>query len=194
MTSPSSTSALPTRYSRISGTGSYLPPRRLTNADLTAELAANPEPAPVADAGVAAGDHDAGPSLPAAPVALGLPMFMGDPRHTGRSPYQGPAAAPTEAYHYATTGRVFASIVLHEDTAYVASLGRALSAVGPDGSLRWRYSASGRVYGTPAVAPNGTVYVASDDGWLTGLRPATSIKEGVAAFVRWYLDYYQPAR
>ncbi len=29
---------------------------------------------------------------------------------------------------------------------------------------------------------------------LTGLRPATSIKEGVAAFVRWYLDYYQPAR
>ncbi len=30
-----------TRYSRIAGTGSYLPPRRLTNADLVAELAAN---------------------------------------------------------------------------------------------------------------------------------------------------------
>ncbi len=29
-----------TRYSRITGTGSYLPPRRVTNADLTAELAA----------------------------------------------------------------------------------------------------------------------------------------------------------
>ena len=28
------------RYSRISGTGSYLPPRRLSNADLVAELAA----------------------------------------------------------------------------------------------------------------------------------------------------------
>jgi 3-oxoacyl-[acyl-carrier-protein] synthase-3 len=28
------------RYSRIAGTGSYLPPRRVTNADLTAELAA----------------------------------------------------------------------------------------------------------------------------------------------------------
>src|SRR5450830_1515924 len=27
------------RYSRIAGTGSYLPPRRLTNADLAAELA-----------------------------------------------------------------------------------------------------------------------------------------------------------
>ena len=27
------------RYSRITGTGSYLPPRRLTNADLAAELA-----------------------------------------------------------------------------------------------------------------------------------------------------------
>ena len=29
------------RYSRISGTGSYLPPRRVTNADLALELAAN---------------------------------------------------------------------------------------------------------------------------------------------------------
>ena len=29
-----------TRYSRITGTGSYLPPRRVTNADLVAELAA----------------------------------------------------------------------------------------------------------------------------------------------------------
>ncbi len=30
-----------TRYSRITGTGSFLPPRRLTNADLAAELAVN---------------------------------------------------------------------------------------------------------------------------------------------------------
>lgn len=30
-----------TRYSRITGTGSHLPPRRVTNADLTAQLAAN---------------------------------------------------------------------------------------------------------------------------------------------------------
>ena len=30
----------PPRYSRITGTGSYLPPRRLTNADLAARLAA----------------------------------------------------------------------------------------------------------------------------------------------------------
>jgi len=29
------------RYSRITGTGSYLPPRRLSNAELAAELAAN---------------------------------------------------------------------------------------------------------------------------------------------------------
>lgn len=28
------------RYSRITGTGSYVPPRRLSNADLVAELAA----------------------------------------------------------------------------------------------------------------------------------------------------------
>ena len=28
------------RYSRIAGTGSYLPPRRVTNADMVAELAA----------------------------------------------------------------------------------------------------------------------------------------------------------
>jgi len=28
------------KYSRITGTGSHLPPRRVTNADLAAELAA----------------------------------------------------------------------------------------------------------------------------------------------------------
>ena len=28
---------------------------------------------------------------------------------------------------------------------------------------------------------------------LTGLRPATPLKQGVAEFVRWYLDYYRPA-
>ncbi len=33
-------SALSSRYSRITGTGGYLPPRRVTNADLAAELAA----------------------------------------------------------------------------------------------------------------------------------------------------------
>ncbi|MFQ1997505.1 NAD-dependent epimerase [Aeromonas veronii] len=29
---------------------------------------------------------------------------------------------------------------------------------------------------------------------LTGLRPATPLKQGVAEFVRWYLDYYRPVR
>ncbi|MBS4687537.1 NAD-dependent epimerase [Aeromonas sobria] len=28
---------------------------------------------------------------------------------------------------------------------------------------------------------------------LTGLRPATPLKQGVTEFVRWYLDYYRPA-
>src|SRR5262245_45554647 len=32
-------SPIPSRYSRITGTGSYLPPRRVTNTDLAAELA-----------------------------------------------------------------------------------------------------------------------------------------------------------
>ncbi|WP_421313583.1 NAD-dependent epimerase [Aeromonas sp. 603404] len=29
---------------------------------------------------------------------------------------------------------------------------------------------------------------------LTGLRPATPLKQGVAEFVRWYLNYYRPVR
>ena len=27
---------------------------------------------------------------------------------------------------------------------------------------------------------------------LTGTRPATPLRQGVAEFVRWYLDYYRP--
>ncbi len=34
------TAASPPRYTRIAGTGSYLPPRRLTNDDLARQLAA----------------------------------------------------------------------------------------------------------------------------------------------------------
>lgn len=40
MTSPLSNPVAPARYSRISGTGSYLPPRRLSNADMVDLLAA----------------------------------------------------------------------------------------------------------------------------------------------------------
>ena len=40
MTSPLSNPVAPARYSRIAGTGSYLPPRRLSNADMVDLLAA----------------------------------------------------------------------------------------------------------------------------------------------------------
>ena len=61
------------RYSRITGTGSYLPPRRLTNADLAAELAARGVETSdewiVERTGIRA-RHFAGPEVSASDLAL----------------------------------------------------------------------------------------------------------------------------
>ena len=59
------------RYSRITGTGSYLPPRRVTNADLVAELAQSgiqtSDEWIVERTGIRARHFAAGPGRPALP-------------------------------------------------------------------------------------------------------------------------------
>ena len=76
------------------------------------------------------------------PARRERPMFMGGPRHDGRSDFAGPAREPSSAWVYRTRARVFASPILGPDgVIYVGSLDHSFSAIGPDGTLRWRYSA-----------------------------------------------------
>lgn len=63
-------------------------------------------------------------------------MFLGGPKHTGRSPY---------------------------DTSHV------------DGTEKWSFQTGGIVFSSPAVGPDGTIYVGSDDDnlYAIGESPST---------------------
>ena len=100
-------------------------------------------------------------------------MFMGGPRHTGRSAHRGPASTPSVAWVHRTGARIFASPVVGPDgTLYVGSLDRTFSAIGPDGTLRWRVGISGRVRASARVDADGRIYVGSQDDHLYAFSPA----------------------
>ena len=49
---------------------------------------------------------------------------------------------------------------------YVGSLDSYLYALTTAGTLKWRYQTSGGIYSSPAQAPDGSIYVGSDDNYL----------------------------
>lgn len=131
--------------------------RPSANTDATAppvsDLAAAPLNGP--DAGVT--DHPAR-------------MLHGDRHHTHRAHGHGPREAHL-AWKYATGGPIEAQVVSSPDekTLYVASLDGTLTALGRDGQKRWSVSLGDRIYGTPAVADDGTLYVGSDSKFFSAV-------------------------
>ncbi len=102
-------------------------------------------------------DNDA--SLAAAPHLL-----HGDARRTHRSNATGPTRAKLR-WTTPVGGPVEAQVVASPDerTLYVASLGGSLTALDAEtGASAWALPLGDRVYSTPCVAPNGTIYVGSD--------------------------------
>jgi outer membrane protein assembly factor BamB len=79
--------------------------------------------------------------------------------------------------------------VAADGTIYALGGGGQLTAVGPDGSLKWTAQAGPATYVSPALARDGTVYVASQDGNLYAIAPpAAGSKEGAR---RWTFDFGQ---
>lgn len=72
------------------------------------------------------------------------PMFQHDPRHSGRSPYVGPDSV----------------------------------------QLIWTRETTHWIETSPAIGPDGTIYVCADRGGLSALRPDGSIK--------WYFEIDEP--
>ncbi len=125
-----------------------------------------------------------GPSPPpAASVPPGAPrMVHGDARHVHRAAARGPAVAKV-GLRVAIGGPVAAQVTASPDerTLYVASLDGNLVAVArEDGTRRWSVALGDRVYSTPLVADDGTVYVGSDARKLFAISP-----EGA---IRWKVD------
>ncbi|WP_437691878.1 protein kinase domain-containing protein [Sorangium sp. So ce176] len=82
----------------------------------------------------------------------------------------------TQRWAVATGAAVESSPALGPDgTIYVASDG--LYAIGPDGQIRWKLDLYGIVgYSSVAIAVDGTLYVATNDGWLHAATPAGQLK------------------
>ncbi len=96
------------------------------------------------------GDDEATPSL-----------YRGGRRHTGRSPFRGPAR-PQRAWRYATGARVTAQAVVGTDgTIFVGDHERQMHAIAPDGRRRWMKRTFGPVWSAAAVL-DGHVYFGSD--------------------------------
>jgi len=116
-------------------------------------------------------------ALPVRPPEPGPPrMFRNDRRHTGRSPYRGPARNAV-AWKFRTGGRISAQpVVAPNGTIYVGSHDHFFYALGPDGSLRWKRDLGERVYATALVDDAGNVYVGSDADFFWSFAPDGTLR------------------
>lgn len=73
-----------------------------------------------------------------------------------------------------------------DGTIYVSSMGFQVVALNPDGTLKWSVPTGGEIFDSPAVSPDGTVYVTIDDPspsgtcgeCLAALNPDGTVKWG----------------
>lgn len=120
----------------------------------------------------------------AAPSAAagGPRMVHGGPRHAHRAGARGPRRVEV-GWQAKVGGPVAAQVTVSPDdrTLYVATLAGSLVALArEDGAKRWELALGDRVYSTPLIADDGTVYVGSDAKKLVAVS-----KEGA---VLWRLE------
>src|SRR5207247_1360846 len=104
-------------------------------------------------------------------------MLHGDAHHTHRARGHGPKVAKL-AWATAVGGAIEAQVVASPDeqTLYAASLDGSLTALARDGAKRWSVALGDRVYSTPCVADDGTVYVGSDAKRFFAITPEGHVK------------------
>jgi outer membrane protein assembly factor BamB len=134
--------------------------------------------APSASSGPAKSAFEApllGPSPPPkANVPPGAPrMVHGNPRHVHRAAARGPKSARV-GFRASVGAPIEAQVTVSPDerTLYVATLeGELVALAREDGSRRWSSSLGERVYSTPLVHDDGTIYVGTDGKKLVALSP-----------------------
>ncbi len=105
--------------------------------------------------------QEAPPALPA--------LFRVDAAHSGRSRLVAPRRAPKEVARVTTGGAIFSSAAVAPSMIVFGSHDRSIYAVTPSGKLLWKQRTGDLVWTSPAIAPNGTVYIGSDDDRLLAL-------------------------
>jgi len=109
----------------------------------------------------------------------GTRMIHGDARHTNRAAGRAPSALPALRWSRDVGAPVEAQVTTSADeqTLYAASLGGKISALArADGVPRWELDLGERIYATPCVALDGTVYVGTDAGRLVAVSLEGKVK------------------
>ncbi len=90
-----------------------------------------------------------------------IAVYRSGRRHTGRTPYRGPARV-ARAWRYHARGTITAQPVVGDDgTIYIGTHERELHAIAPDGTRRWKVRTYGPVWESAAVLGD-TIYIGSD--------------------------------
>ena len=133
-----------------------------------------------------------GPAIPtAAPI---VPMYMLNQQHTGISAYGGPRSTPTIKWSTNfVAGNLFVLPSISIDSAGTLYIGSntgfvyAFSSTTGASITGWPVKVTSNpnsallnsqnsMYTTPAIAPDGTIYIGSNEGYLYALTPAGRVK------------------
>lgn len=96
----------------------------------------------------------------------GVPMFRGNPAHTGLNPGPGVERSPKLLWRFQTGGGDVSSPAVVGEVVYVGSKDNHVYALdAATGEERWRFQTGSIVRSSPAVV-DGVVYVGSNDGYV----------------------------
>jgi len=106
-----------------------------------------------------------------APGKAPWPQDGADPQHTGRG--QGAGAVGKVRWRFAQPGHNDRAMIGGDQTVYMASTDALFAVDAVTGEKRWEFRCPAWSSGAPAIAADGTVFQASQDGRLHALDPAT---------------------
>jgi outer membrane protein assembly factor BamB len=94
------------------------------------------------------------------------PVFQGNVRHTGLSPYKTNFNNGEVKWRYNFDAGYYSSPVIGPNNEiYISSYDHILYAIYPNGELKWNYTLDEMSQSTPAIASDGTIYLTSGN-WL----------------------------
>ncbi len=105
------------------------------------------------------------------------PMFQGNPRHTGQSPYYTGNNSGSLKWSDRLRDRLNSSVMIGaNNTLYFSCCNGYLYSVSPDNKLNWKFGIGEVLCCSPAIGADGTIYVGSIKGHLYAVNPDGTLK------------------
>ncbi len=105
------------------------------------------------------------------------PMFRGNIRHTGVSPYNTSENPGKLRWRFQTGNDVTSSTAIGTDgTIYIGSDDNYLYAINSNGTEKWRFQTDDNIRSSPAIGYEGTIYFGSGDKCFYAINPNGTLK------------------